>query len=96
LLSRVLEQAKRAGLVPLDIEVSQAHPFIELCKADFRATRNYVLRPYPGRITLFKASQELGGISLDPTLGWSKWATRGGGSLRRSGQSREYGLQASC
>jgi amino acid adenylation domain-containing protein len=77
LLSSVLEQAKRAGLVPLDIEVSQAHPFIELCKADFRATRNYVLRPYPGRITLFKASQELGGISLDPTLGWSKWATRG-------------------
>jgi len=77
LLSRVLEQAKRAGLVPLDIEASQAHPFIELCKADFRATRNYMLRPYPGRITLFKASQELGGISLDPTLGWSKWATRG-------------------
>ena len=77
LLARVLEQAKRAGLVPLDIEASQAHPFIELCKADFRATRNYVLRPYPGRITLFKASQELSGISSDPTLGWSKWAARG-------------------
>ena len=77
LLERVLEHAKRAGLMPLDIEVSQARPFIELCKADFRATRNYVLRRYPGRITLFKAGQELGGPSSDPTLGWSDWADGG-------------------
>ena len=77
LLERVLEHAKRAGLVPSDIEVSQAQPFIELCKADFRATRNYVLRRYPGRITLFKAGQELAGSSPDPTLGWSEWAAGG-------------------
>ena len=77
LLERVLEYAKRAGLVPSDIEVSQAQPFIELCKADFRATRNYVLNRYPGRITLFKAAQELSGSSSDPTLGWSEWAAEG-------------------
>jgi amino acid adenylation domain-containing protein len=77
LLERVLEYAKRAGLMPLDIEVSQAQPFIDLCKADFRATQKYALRHYPGRITLFKAGQELAGISSDPTFGWSKWA--GGG-----------------
>ena len=77
LLAHVLEQAKRAGLVPADIEASQAHRFIELCKADFRATRNYALRRYPGRITLFKASQELGQPCADPTLGWSRWAAGG-------------------
>ena len=77
LLTRVLEQAKNAGLVPADIEASQAHLFIELCKADFRATRNYALHRYPGRITLFKASQELGETSADPTLGWSRWAAGG-------------------
>jgi amino acid adenylation domain-containing protein len=77
LLERVLEHAKRAGLMPLDIEVSQAQPFLELCKADFRATRNYVLNHYPGRITLFKAAQELAGTSSDPTLGWSEWAAEG-------------------
>ena len=77
LLERVLEHAKRAGLMPLDIEVSQAQPFIELCKADFRATRNYVLHHYPGRITLFKAAQELARTSSDPTLGWSEWAAGG-------------------
>jgi amino acid adenylation domain-containing protein len=77
LLERVLEYAKRAGLMPSDVEVSQAQPFIDLCKADFRATQKYVLRPYPGRITLFKAGQELAGTSSDPTFGWSEWA--GGG-----------------
>ena len=77
LLTRVLEQAKRAGLVPPDVEASQAHPFIELCKADFRATRNYVLHRYPGRVTLFKASQELEKASADATLGWSEWAAGG-------------------
>jgi thioesterase domain-containing protein/acyl carrier protein len=77
LLERVLEHAKRAGLMPSDIELSQAQPFIELCKADFRATRNYVLHHYPGRITLFKARQELGEPSSDPALGWSEWAAGG-------------------
>jgi len=77
LLERVLEHAKRAGLMPSDIEVSQAQPFIELCKADFKATQNYILHRYPGRITLFKAGQELGGTSSDPTLGWNEWAAHG-------------------
>ena len=76
-LARVLEQAKKAGLVPSELEVSQAQRFVELCKADFRATRNYVLHRYPGRVTLFKASEELGGTSSDPTLGWGEWAAGG-------------------
>ena len=77
LLERVLEHAKRAGLMPSDIEVSHAQPFIELCKADFRATQNYALHRYPGRITLFKAGQELAATSSDSTLGWSQWAAAG-------------------
>jgi thioesterase domain-containing protein/acyl carrier protein len=77
LLERVLEHAKRAGLMPSDIEVSHAQPFIELCKADFGATRNYVLHHYSGRITLFKATQDFAGTASDPTLGWSEWAAAG-------------------
>ena len=73
-LARVLEQAKKAGLVPAEVEVSQAQQFVELLKADFRATRNYVMRRYPGRITLFKASEDLAETSPDPTLGWGEWA----------------------
>jgi amino acid adenylation domain-containing protein len=77
LLSRVLEQVKSAGLVPADIQASQAQSFLELCKADFRATRNYRVRRYPGRITLFKASQELSGTSPGAALGWDEWAAGG-------------------
>ncbi|MDA4120318.1 MAG: alpha/beta fold hydrolase [Thaumarchaeota archaeon] len=76
-LARVLEQAKKAGLVPAEVEVSQAHQFVELCKADFRATRNYAMHRYSGRITLFKASEDLVASSPDPTLGWGEWAAGG-------------------
>src|SRR4029450_4184863 len=77
LLTRVLEQAKRASLVPQEIEVSQAQRFVQLLKIDFRATRNYVLHLYPGRVTLFKAGEDLAETSPDPTLGWSEWAAGG-------------------
>lgn len=76
-LARVLGQAKKAGLVPSEIEVSHAHRFVELCKADFRATRNYVLHRYPGRITLFRANEEPAGVSSDPAFGWDEWAAGG-------------------
>ncbi len=77
LLACVLEQGKRTGLIPVDIEASQARRLIELCKSDFRASRNYVLHRYPGRVTLFKASEDLSANLLDATLGWSDWAEGG-------------------
>jgi thioesterase domain-containing protein len=60
--------------VPPDIEISQAHRFVELLKSDFQASRNYELQRYPGRVTLFKANEDLAETSPDPTLGWSEWA----------------------
>jgi thioesterase domain-containing protein/acyl carrier protein len=77
LLARVLENGKRTGLLPADIEESQARRLIELCKSDFRASRNYVLHRYPGRVTLFKATEDLSGTRPDPTLGWSDWVDGG-------------------
>src|ERR1700682_3055095 len=76
-LASILEQAKSAGLVPAELEVSQARRFVQHVRSDLRATQNYGLRLYPGRISFFKASETLLGTSLDPTLGWSEWA--GGG-----------------
>jgi amino acid adenylation domain-containing protein len=76
-LARVLEQAKKAGLVPAEVQISQAHRFVELCKADFRATRNYMMHCYPGRITLFRPSQEPAETSPDPAFGWREWAAGG-------------------
>ncbi len=78
LLTHVLEQAKRASLVPPELEFSQARHFVQLLKTDSRTVRDYALHPYPGRVTLFKASdEERVGTSPDPTLGWSEWAAGG-------------------
>jgi thioesterase domain-containing protein/acyl carrier protein len=76
-LAFMLEQAKSAGLVPAELDVSQARRFVELLRSDLRATQNYGLHLYPGRITFFKASETLAGTSPDPTMGWSEWATGG-------------------
>jgi thioesterase domain-containing protein len=77
LLVRVLEHGKKAGLLPADIEASQAQHLLDLCKSDFRASRNYVLHRYPGRVTLFKAGEDLSEIASDAALGWSDWAEGG-------------------
>jgi len=76
-LAFMLEQAKSAGLVPAELDVSQARRFVELLRSDLRATQNYELHLYPGRITFFKASETPGGASPDPTMGWSEWASEG-------------------
>ena len=76
-LAFMLEQAKSAGLVPAELDVSQARRFVDLLRSDLRATQNYGLHLYPGRITFFKASETLEGASADPTLGWSDWASGG-------------------
>jgi aspartate racemase len=76
-LASLLETAKSAGLVPAELDVSQALRFVELLRSDLRATQNYGLRLYPGRITFFKASETLTGTSVDPTMGWSEWAKGG-------------------
>jgi len=76
-LAFMLEQAKSAGLVPAELEVSEARRFVDILRSDLRATQNYALQLYPGRVTLFKASEELAGKSPDPTLGWSQWANAG-------------------
>jgi thioesterase domain-containing protein len=73
----MLEQAKSAGLVPAELDVSQARRFVDLLRSDLRATQNYGLHHYPGRITFFKASETTAGTSPDLTLGWNEWASGG-------------------
>ncbi len=41
------------------------------------ATKRYVPRPYPGRITLFRASKQGAHIQPDPHLGWTRIALGG-------------------
>jgi thioesterase domain-containing protein/acyl carrier protein len=74
-LAFMLEQAKKAGIVPAEIDLPQARHFVELIRSNRRATQNYRPRLYPGQVILFRAREAPRG--RDPTLGWSEWA--GGG-----------------
>ncbi len=76
-LAFMLEEAKKAGLVPAEIEIAQARRYVEFIRANRRAAQNYRPGPYPGRVTLFKASDNPASMSQDPALGWDQWA--GGG-----------------
>ena len=76
-LAVMLEQAKGAGLIPEELDISQARRFVMLLRNDLRATQTYGLQRYPGRITFFKASETLIGASEDPTMGWTEWASGG-------------------
>jgi amino acid adenylation domain-containing protein len=48
---------------------------LETEKAITKALKHYVTRPYPGRLTLFRASKQPLGIYPDPTLGWGELVT---------------------
>jgi amino acid adenylation domain-containing protein len=76
-LGFVLEQAKSAGLVPAELDASQARRFVEILRSDLRATQSYGLSLYPGRMDFFKASETPGGAPADPTMGWREWASGG-------------------
>jgi thioesterase domain-containing protein len=76
-LAFVLQQAKSAGLVPAELDATQARRFVALLRSNLRATQSYALRRYPGRIAFFKASEMPAGASPDPTMGWSDWADGG-------------------
>jgi len=76
-LAFMLEEGKRAGLVPAELDVAQAGRFVMLLRNDLHATQNYELRRYPGRITFFKANETLEGTNTDLTMGWSDWAIGG-------------------
>ena len=94
-LAFMLEQAKSAGLVPAELDVSQARRFVALLRNDLRATQNYGLRRYPGRITFFKASETLDGHVRGPDDGLERMGRGRRGGSRRSGQSRQSDVRAS-
>ncbi|MBW4591328.1 MAG: non-ribosomal peptide synthetase, partial [Aetokthonos hydrillicola CCALA 1050] len=73
-LRHVIEYARSANLISLDFGVAEARGLIELFNSHFRAGCSYIPQPYPGKVTLFVASEEK---VEEPTLGWEKLAHEG-------------------
>ena len=94
-LAVLLEEAKSAGLVPAELDVSQARRFVMLLRNDLRATQAYGLHRYPGRITFFKASETLDGHVRGPDDGLERLGQWRRGGPCRSGQPRQSDVYAS-
>ncbi|MCA1566066.1 MAG: phosphopantetheine-binding protein, partial [Acidobacteria bacterium] len=57
-LAYLLQEAKKANIVPPDIELRQVQQIFEVFKTNVRALRGYVPQTYAGRVTLFKAAAQ--------------------------------------
>jgi thioesterase domain-containing protein len=66
---RLVAELRRRG-EPLPHELRYAH--VEAMH--LRAYRDYVVQPWPGRLTLFRAAQQDPELGDDPCLGWSAFA----------------------
>jgi thioesterase domain-containing protein len=54
-----------------------ARRILGIIRSNSQAILRYAPQVYPGRITLFRTSEQFGKIGQDPTLGWGKLATGG-------------------
>jgi len=73
------QHALRLGLIESGVPMQVAHQVIDDVKRVFHhhmvLTDEYVVRPYPGRITLIRPSDAPFAVPTPPDRGWGRWAT---------------------
>jgi thioesterase domain-containing protein/acyl carrier protein len=77
-LTQVVDLAKQRNLLPPDFAREDARRYVDVYRAHWNAGQRYVPRVYPGKLTLFRASdkpEEF--IRRNPTRGWDKLALGG-------------------
>jgi len=62
---------------------------LDVAEVNNQAARSYVPPAYPGRLTLFRATDKSAGFGNDPDMGWSKLATGGVKIYEISGSHKE-------
>lgn len=72
-LEYLFERMQMSKLLPPEVQMRNLRNYLNLYRVNISASRNYVVRKYPGGITLFKTE----GAGEDPTLGWRDFATGG-------------------
>lgn len=76
-LQFVMELARRSNKMVPDFQLSQARRLFNLFKNNLRALRDYRPRRYPGRIVLFRPSDELPEGTNNLARNWDKLADGG-------------------
>ncbi|MGB8688993.1 MAG: alpha/beta fold hydrolase, partial [Microcoleus sp.] len=72
-LQYILVQARKFGVLPLEIGSEQIRHRLEVFKANSQAMDRYIPQPYLGRITFFCADESMK-QNQDPSLGWASVA----------------------
>ena len=76
-LASLLEEVVRKGCAPPDLNLKQLTRLFEVFRTNVRALLSYKPQPYPGRITFFRASEQIADISTDPANYWRNMAGDG-------------------
>ena len=76
-LETFLSRAREAGLVPPDADSTQSRDLFGVFQANLKGMLDFRPTPYPGKITLFRAKEQLPLVTDDPLLGWGSVARDG-------------------
>jgi amino acid adenylation domain-containing protein len=76
-LKAAFEQARQAQVLPFDAKPDQVRRFVQVVKGNMLAARGYVPHAFPGRVTLFRASEQLDKERSAEDLGWGALAMGG-------------------
>ena len=68
----VLDRAIRAQIVPPGTDPARMHQLLDVLQANLEAARNYVARPYEGRVTLFVADERRVNNPENLLTGWKR------------------------
>ena len=72
-----LERAKEAGILPPDAELQRMSRYCEVFKRNAMAGFSYHPKPYPDRVTLFRAAEQGPEVIDDPYNGWADFVAGG-------------------
>lgn len=73
----VYDLAIKTQWIRQDVTLAQFRHFIHILKTYTEAWRNYDVKNYPGKVTLFRAKNSHNGDGIEKDMGWAKLATDG-------------------
>jgi thioesterase domain-containing protein len=76
-IAHVLEAAKKIDWIYPEVTLHDFRHFVRIHRTQRGAWRRYSPGRYPGRITLLRSEEQVGGRSADPDLGWGPFAVGG-------------------
>jgi amino acid adenylation domain-containing protein len=76
-LASLLQEVVRRESAPPDLNLKQLTRLFEIFRANVCALLSYKPQFYPGRITFFRASEQIADISADPAKDWRNVAADG-------------------